>query len=101
MLVSAGYDAHWVDPLANLELTTAGFHRLSASLSSLADDLCDGRIVFILEGGYDPAALKEGILASTSAMLGTPPPLDGLGAPRPSPVDISAVLRAAIALHAL
>jgi len=101
LLVSAGYDAHWVDPLANLQLTTAGYHRLSASVVALADDLCDGRIVFVLEGGYDPAALKEGILASTSAMLGTAPPVDRLGAPRPSPVDISAVLLAATALHGL
>jgi acetoin utilization deacetylase AcuC-like enzyme len=49
ILVSAGYDAHWIDPLANLQLTTIGFHSLSASLVALADDLCGGRIVFVLE----------------------------------------------------
>ncbi len=101
ILVSAGYDAHWIDPLANLQLTTSGFHRLSASLVALADDLCGGRIVFVLEGGYDPAAVREGILASIAATVGMPPPLDGLGSPPPSMVDISTMLRAAAALHGL
>ena len=101
MLVSAGYDAHWIDPLANLELTTAGFHQLSASLTALAEDVCGGRIVFVLEGGYDPAAVREGVIASSAAMLGIAPPLDALGPHRPTPVDITPVLRAARALHGL
>jgi acetoin utilization deacetylase AcuC-like enzyme len=101
LLVSAGYDAHWVDPLANLQLTTRGFHRVSAALTELADELCAGRMVFVLEGGYDPPALREGVFASMAAGLRMAPPLDGLGAPQPVSVDISDVLRAVRGLHKL
>lgn len=51
--VSAGYDAHWRDPLAGLQMRTATFHRLAAQLHALADRLCGGRLVLLLEGGYN------------------------------------------------
>jgi acetoin utilization deacetylase AcuC-like enzyme len=51
--VSAGYDAHWRDPLAGLQMRTATFHRLAAQLHGLAGRLCGGRLVLLLEGGYD------------------------------------------------
>jgi len=101
LLASAGYDAHWVDPLANLQITTRGFHRISAALTELAETLCGGRIVFVLEGGYDPPALREGIFASIAASLGREPPLDALGTPRSTPVDITEILDAARILHGL
>ena len=101
LLVSAGYDAHWIDLLANLQVTTRGFHQISAALTDLADDLCGGRIVFVLEGGYDPTAVREGVFASMAAMLSIPPPQDTMGSPRPMPVDITPVLRTARALHRL
>jgi acetoin utilization deacetylase AcuC-like enzyme len=59
ILVSAGFDAHERDPLGQLRLTTPGFSRLSRSLVELADSVCDGRIVFVTEGGYDTRALRE------------------------------------------
>ena len=99
VLVSAGYDAHWIDPLANLKLTTAGFHRLSASLVALAEIYCGGRIVFVLEGGYDPAAVKEGVFASIAAMLQSDLPLDVLGEPQTPSVDITPILREARSIH--
>ncbi|HYB96058.1 MAG TPA: histone deacetylase [Vicinamibacterales bacterium] len=59
LLVSAGFDAHEQDPLGQLRMTTAGFGRLSKMLVDLADELCDGRIVFVTEGGYDLQAIED------------------------------------------
>ena len=53
MLVSAGFDAHERDPLAGMRMTTDGYGRLTSRLLAAADELCDGRIVFVTEGGYD------------------------------------------------
>lgn len=72
ILVSAGYDAHWRDPLTSLGLSASGFHALSVSLVELADELCAGRIVFVLEGGYDPDNLANGIRAGFAALQGAP-----------------------------
>jgi acetoin utilization deacetylase AcuC-like enzyme len=59
ILVSAGFDAHERDPLGGLRMTTAGFSRLTADLVGAADQICQGRIVFVTEGGYDAFALAE------------------------------------------
>ena len=60
VLVSAGYDAHWRDPLAGLSFRTGTYWRLSARLKALADELCGGRCVFLLEGGYDLTGFGRG-----------------------------------------
>jgi acetoin utilization deacetylase AcuC-like enzyme len=57
ILVSAGFDAHELDPLAGMRMTTAGYGQLTARLLNAADELCEGRIVFVTEGGYDTSAL--------------------------------------------
>jgi acetoin utilization deacetylase AcuC-like enzyme len=59
VLVSAGFDAHERDPLAGMQMTTEGYARLTTRLIAAADALCDGRIVFVTEGGYDTSALVE------------------------------------------
>jgi acetoin utilization deacetylase AcuC-like enzyme len=59
VLVSAGFDAHERDPLAGMLMTTDGYGALTAMLLQAADDLCDGRIVFVTEGGYDTRSLAE------------------------------------------
>jgi acetoin utilization deacetylase AcuC-like enzyme len=70
ILVSAGYDAHWDDPLASMQLSIAGYTDISRTLKSLADELCAGRIVFTLEGGYHLQALAYSILNSLAVLLG-------------------------------
>ena len=62
ILVSAGYDAHWRDPLAGLHLSLRGYWQLAQGLVSLAERLCGGRIGVVLEGGYDlpVLALRRG-----------------------------------------
>ncbi len=57
IVVSAGFDAHRADPLANLGWETEDFGWLTEHICDLAGDLCDGRVVSTLEGGYDLAAL--------------------------------------------
>ncbi|MEO8679146.1 MAG: histone deacetylase [Vicinamibacterales bacterium] len=59
LLISAGFDAHKEDPLGQLRMTTAGFSRLTKMLVDLADEVCDGKVVLVTEGGYDTAALAE------------------------------------------
>lgn len=53
VLISAGFDAHQADPLANINLSEAGFERLTRKTLAIADEHADGRVVSILEGGYD------------------------------------------------
>ena len=68
IFVSAGFDAHFSDPLTTLNLDTKGFFDLASHLVLLADQLCGGRIMFVLEGGYDPTALHDNIQACLAAM---------------------------------
>jgi acetoin utilization deacetylase AcuC-like enzyme len=59
MLVSAGFDAHARDPLAGMRMTTEGIGRITSQLLAAADRHCQGRIVFVTEGGYDTSALHD------------------------------------------
>jgi len=61
ILLSAGFDAHKDDPLAQINLESRDFYTLTKRIMVLAKDLCDERIVSILEGGYDLNALKESV----------------------------------------
>ena len=99
ILVSAGYDAHWRDPLASMQVTVKGFYRLAQRVKSLADELCGGRLVCALEGGYHLEALAYSVLATFQALASdVGEPMDPLGAPPygESPVDdiLAAVKRA-------
>lgn len=93
MLVSIGFDAHWQDPLAMAGLTLTGYARLARTLLAMADSVCDGRILFVLEGGYRLEALRYGILNVIYALLGRDDIRDPLG-PMPYPEqDIGPLLR--------
>lgn len=72
VLVSYGYDPHWLDPLGSLLLTADGYGRLSAKLAGWADQHCGGKIAWFLEGGYDPQAAQACTLAVVAALLGDP-----------------------------
>jgi acetoin utilization deacetylase AcuC-like enzyme len=74
LFISAGFDAHWSDPLASLKLTASGFFTLSQALVALATEFCDGKIVFVLEGGYDPKNVANGINAVFAALTGREAP---------------------------
>ncbi|KAL8152088.1 hypothetical protein V2J09_021896 [Rumex salicifolius] len=72
ILVSAGYDGHVLDPLASLQFTTATYYMLAESIKQLAKDLCGGRCVFFLEGGYNLDSLSNSVADSFRAFLGEP-----------------------------
>jgi acetoin utilization deacetylase AcuC-like enzyme len=69
LMISAGFDAHAMDPLGQLRMTTEGFRRLTASLVDLADDMCEGRVVLVTEGGYDLDALRDCLAAVIEVCL--------------------------------
>jgi acetoin utilization deacetylase AcuC-like enzyme len=89
ILVSAGYDAHWSDPLAQMNLSLTGYAWMERELASMAQQLCDGCIAWTLEGGYQLDVLAYGVLNSLYAMLGESTIADPLGSsPYPErPVD--------------
>jgi len=68
ILVSAGFDSHWKDPLTSLGLSTRGFFSLSKRIINLAKEHCDGKIVFVLEGGYDPHNVARGVESVFAAL---------------------------------
>ncbi len=70
ILVSYGFDIHWLDPLGQLLATVDGYARLIQKLAAWSDTHCQGRLALILEGGYDLEAAKACTLAVTQAMLG-------------------------------
>ena len=72
ILVSAGFDAHRSDPLTDLGLTARSFGRLTARARDLATQLCSGRIILFLEGGYDLDALADSFEASMAELAGVP-----------------------------
>ncbi len=82
ILVSAGYDAHWSDPLAGMVLSVTGYAWLARSLKALAEALCGGRLVLTLEGGYNLDVLSYAVLNTFKVLLGDDEVLDPLG---PSP----------------
>lgn len=72
IILSAGYDAHWRDPLGRMGLTVAGFAELTREVKAWADALCDGRLMAVMEGGYDVDALSASMLATVQALRGAP-----------------------------
>jgi len=103
ILVSAGYDAHYQDPLAELEVTTAGFSALAQQVVALADELCRGRVVACLEGGYHLDALGASVAATVAAFRGLPCPPDRLGRPthRTQDPEISGLVELVRRFHRL
>ncbi len=73
ILASFGFDPHYRDPLAQLELTTDMFGWMAARARELADALCGGRLVTVLEGGYDLQAVAECTQAHVEALIADQP----------------------------
>ena len=69
LVISAGFDAHLEDPLAQLAVQTEDFGWLTESLVKLAKTSCEGRIVSLLEGGYDLDCLAAGVSAHVAALM--------------------------------
>ncbi|UZE92101.1 MAG: histone deacetylase [Methanosarcinales archaeon] len=63
VLISAGQDAHFADPIGGMNVTAKGFDQLAGIVKSIANSTCEGRIVAALEGGYDLTALPYSVLS--------------------------------------
>lgn len=70
LFISVSYDAHFLDPLAGLQFTSGTYYRLTTQLHQLAKQLCDGRIVYFLEGGYNLTSLSNSVAECFRAFLG-------------------------------
>ncbi|GAI39773.1 unnamed protein product, partial [marine sediment metagenome] len=79
ILVSAGYDTHWADELALMQVSVTGFAQMVKIIRGLGDELCDGRLVFSLEGGYNLRALAASVKATFDMLLGNTTIEDPLG----------------------
>ena len=69
VIVSAGFDAHRLDPLANLNLQEADFGWATRRLMEIADRRCNGRVVSVLEGGYDLEGLARSVAAHVMVLM--------------------------------
>jgi acetoin utilization deacetylase AcuC-like enzyme len=69
LIISAGFDAHKNDPLAQLELETEDYRWVTDELLDLADEVCDGRVVSMLEGGYDLDALRDSVVEHVKSLM--------------------------------
>jgi acetoin utilization deacetylase AcuC-like enzyme len=103
ILVSAGYDPHWADQLSAMQVTVEGFAAIADILKGLAGELCGGRLLFSLEGGYHLQALALSIKATLEVLLGVPLSPDPLGKPRGgAPArDIDSILEQVASQHGL
>ncbi|MBI5928061.1 MAG: histone deacetylase [Chloroflexi bacterium] len=101
ILVSAGFDAHWRDPLASLQVSLPMFANITCWLIQTAQTLCEGRIVFVTEGGYDLEVLSNGVLNVGYALLGQDTVQDPIGkTDRNNPLD-NRLLEQLLKLHEL
>lgn len=102
IFVSAGYDAHWKDPIGGLNLSVNGFARCVTEIAEWADALADGRLVATLEGGYHVNALAASVRATLERLLDPTAPVDdpfGTASEPDRPIDD--LLRDVEALHGL
>ena len=99
LFVSAGFDAHFSDPLTSLTLNTEGIYKLTQKVVSLAETYCGGRVVFALEGGYDPLALSDNLQASLAALCGEADYPDHYGKGSDQTKAVSALIEQARAYH--
>jgi acetoin utilization deacetylase AcuC-like enzyme len=70
VIISAGFDAHHLDPLGGLNFTDDDYHWVTRELMAAADESAGGRVVSVLEGGYSLQGLASGTSAHVRALMG-------------------------------
>jgi len=91
VLVSAGFDAFQHDPLASMRVTHAGFAQMASRLRAIAERFAGGRIVAVLEGGYDLHGLSGGMTVVLDKLTGPSEPLPASAPMPPNPVARAAI----------
>lgn len=100
LLVSIGYDAHWADPLSWMLLSLSGYRAMMDDLVSLASELCRGRLVVALEGGYDTTVLAHGVRGTLASLMGEAAE-DPFGPAREPETDVNPLVDSITRLHRL
>ena len=96
LLVSAGFDAHWADPLAGQRVSSRGFAAMCGVARRVAERHCGGRLGLLLEGGYELDALTESVRGCIDVLAGaSPPPV------APDPGRAAAMLERVATMHHL
>ncbi|HEY2902457.1 MAG TPA: histone deacetylase [Polyangia bacterium] len=101
IIVSAGFDPHAADPLAQMRVTEHGFSAMGTAMKALADECCGGKLVLLLEGGYDLQALRDSVRACLDVLTGGRddfPPGAGPAATAAVAATRNALARAGLAL---
>jgi acetoin utilization deacetylase AcuC-like enzyme len=70
ILITAGQDASWLDPLAQMMVTMDGYRKMSERMVSLSEEVCDGRLVMLQAGGYSAAYVPYCTLAAVESLIG-------------------------------
>ncbi len=101
ILASVGFDAHWRDPLAMEDLSISGYVSLARTLVDIAREMCAGRMVFVLEGGYDLAVVSQGTAATFRALMGDREIPDPIGSSKRAESDVSEYIEQLKGIHRL
>ena len=102
ILVSTGYDGHWADPLAMMQVSVGGFARMAGIIKELSDELCGGRLALTLEGGYNLEALAASVKATFDVLLGKAgDDLSGAPPRRAEPPNIESLIAEIKKIHRL
>ena len=101
LLISAGFDAHWRDPLANLYLSLQGFADIVQQLLSFADRCCGGKVISVTEGGYDLDVLSHAVCNLLSALLQQPASIQDPLGQRKSDQSVERLIAQLRSLHEL
>ncbi len=103
VLLSAGFDAHWTDPLADMRLSTPDFSDFTLEVAEIADTYANGRLVVVQEGGYSLDAVAQNAATTLLALTGSDKVVDTLGLAPPQSFrwNEEAIVRALYELHDL
>ncbi len=103
ILLSAGFDAHWRDPLGEMRLSTPDFSDLTLEVIEMADRYCDGRLVVVQEGGYNLNAVAQCASTVMVALTGSDGIVDNMGQPPPMEFrwNEEAIIQSLYDLHGL
>lgn len=102
IILSAGFDAHWLDPLAGMNLSIDGYMKLVETVMALADELCQGKLVCVLEGGYHLDVLAHCVLSTLRTLTGSPKGVsDPFGTAQQHERDVAILLQQLRRLHGI
>ena len=100
ILVSCGFDAHRDDPLASMQVSRSGYAEMTRSVRAVAEEVCGGRVAFVLEGGYAESGLYEGTSAVLDASLDAHPAALSAAPEAPPGSTLAQVIHQVRAVHA-